>query len=47
MSKTHKHKWKEVVDGTTIHGKHLHVYECKTCLLLDYSVEEGDCDGNN
>ena len=35
------HKFSEVIDGTTIQGKHLHVYQCikEGCGLIDYSVE--------
>lgn len=32
------HNFIELMEGTTIHGNHLHVYQCE-CGLLDYGVE--------
>jgi len=30
----------EIQDGTTIQGKHLHIFECLSCGLFDYHIEE-------
>ena len=34
-----EHDWVETIEGTTIHGDHLHVYECLLCDLKDYKIE--------
>jgi len=35
-----KHRFVETEDGTDIKGRHLHIYKCSRCGLLDLGVEE-------
>ncbi len=39
---TCKHIWKEVLEGPCLDGSHLHVYECKTCGILNKGIERAE-----
>jgi hypothetical protein len=39
-----EHNFVNLVEGTTIRGEHLHVYQCTSCDAFDYSVEAWEKD---
>ena len=39
-----EHVWIKTIEGTTIKGEHLHIYECVKCGMLDHAIEEVEQD---